>query len=365
VKCPQPFEVRRGARESSCALRRAGHRVALLAGVLAAFAVAAAAAGAEEPGACAAIEQPQLFMTNLGAQGRGRLILRGRLPATATGLEDGELRIEDLGSDGAPVFAMEMSSAASTGGCERFHSRRIRTLRQAPVFGADCSASPSRGRTLLRMARQTGGGRFVLRALDASLEVPRGSLRVTVASGGGLGGCSRWTFAPEDCLLDHGGTVLTCRPPATQSAGDCKPTGCSGQVCSDEPVVTTCEFRPEYACYRSARCERQNDGVCGWTASEDLARCLADVHGPPMPPPVPGLPRDGWFACASDDECVIYPGLDCCGCAFAGGPEVAINRDARDEIDAYRLCPDVLCPAEYLCREGLSAVCRQGRCAID
>ena len=32
----------------------------------------------------------------------------------------------------------------------------------------------------------------------------------------------------------------------------CMRTGCSGQVCSDEEVITTCEFKPEYEC-RSAR----------------------------------------------------------------------------------------------------------------
>ncbi len=54
----------------------------------------------------------------------------------------------------------------------------------------------------------------------------------------------------------------------------CRRTGCSGQVCSDEDVVTTCEFRPEYTCYQAARCERQQNGECGWTMTEDLRSCL-------------------------------------------------------------------------------------------
>jgi len=62
--------------------------------------------------------------------------------------------------------------------------------------------------------------------------------------------------------------------PATPALGQCKPTGCSGQVCSDEDVVTTCEFKPEYACYQNAKCERQSDGKCGWTPSEELVACL-------------------------------------------------------------------------------------------
>lgn len=61
-----------------------------------------------------------------------------------------------------------------------------------------------------------------------------------------------------------------------QSAG-CFVGGCSSQICSDqEGVISTCEFRPEYACYQQATCERQADGQCGWTETPELAACLAD-----------------------------------------------------------------------------------------
>ncbi|OGE29495.1 hypothetical protein A2867_00810 [Candidatus Daviesbacteria bacterium RIFCSPHIGHO2_01_FULL_40_11] len=55
---------------------------------------------------------------------------------------------------------------------------------------------------------------------------------------------------------------------------DCKITGCSGQICSDKDVVTTCEFLREYGCYTDAICERQQDGKCGWTPTEELNKCL-------------------------------------------------------------------------------------------
>ena len=55
----------------------------------------------------------------------------------------------------------------------------------------------------------------------------------------------------------------------------CIKTGCSNQVCSDQTVVTTCEFRPEYECYQKAKCERQSDGNCGFTKTPELATCLA------------------------------------------------------------------------------------------
>ena len=56
--------------------------------------------------------------------------------------------------------------------------------------------------------------------------------------------------------------------------GGCIITGCSGQVCAEQEVMTTCEFRPEYACFKSARCERLGDGQCGWTATAELKVCL-------------------------------------------------------------------------------------------
>jgi hypothetical protein len=57
----------------------------------------------------------------------------------------------------------------------------------------------------------------------------------------------------------------------------CIRTGCSGQVCADTEVITTCEWRPEYACYKGSRCERQADGKCGFTMTPELKACLAKV----------------------------------------------------------------------------------------
>lgn len=54
----------------------------------------------------------------------------------------------------------------------------------------------------------------------------------------------------------------------------CQPTGCSGQICSDQEVATTCEYREEYSCYQSATCERQANGSCGWTQTEALTMCI-------------------------------------------------------------------------------------------
>jgi len=65
------------------------------------------------------------------------------------------------------------------------------------------------------------------------------------------------------------------RVPSGAVEAECHPTGCSGQICSDQDVITTCEYRDEYACYETATCERQPEGNCGWTPTEELEQCLA------------------------------------------------------------------------------------------
>ena len=64
-------------------------------------------------------------------------------------------------------------------------------------------------------------------------------------------------------------------PAPDSGVAACQRTGCSDQLCADHPLGSTCEFLPEYGCYRDARCERQTNGACGWTPSESLTMCIA------------------------------------------------------------------------------------------
>ncbi len=77
-------------------------------------------------------------------------------------------------------------------------------------------------------------------------------------------------------LLGNKGASATPRTPASTDA--CVIGGCSGQVCgeaaAEDGMVTTCEYRAEYACYKEAVCERQATGVCGWTETPTLRACL-------------------------------------------------------------------------------------------
>lgn len=86
--------------------------------------------------------------------------------------------------------------------------------------------------------------------------------------------------------LDAGVTDLHSKTYAELSGGrrvgmGCQIGGCSAEVCgeaSDEPIVSNCIYRPEFACYKAATCEKQSDGKCGWTQTEDLNRCLSDAR---------------------------------------------------------------------------------------
>lgn len=92
---------------------------------------------------------------------------------------------------------------------------------------------------------------------------------------------------PEQCRTPDGRLFVREVPP-TEEPGDglglqangCAVAGCSGQLCvsADEAgdVVTTCEYRSEYACYKEASCEPQADGKCGWTQTAELKQCLAN-----------------------------------------------------------------------------------------
>lgn len=58
---------------------------------------------------------------------------------------------------------------------------------------------------------------------------------------------------------------------------DCFSTGCSGELCSDKELVTTCEYREEYNCYNNAICERNDIGECSWRKTMALQECLINA----------------------------------------------------------------------------------------
>jgi hypothetical protein len=79
----------------------------------------------------------------------------------------------------------------------------------------------------------------------------------------------------EDALIIP--IIFGTNPDKTaNTSGNCVITGCSGQICAAEEMVSTCEFQPEYSCYKTARCERNPSGDCAWVETAELKQCLAN-----------------------------------------------------------------------------------------
>jgi hypothetical protein len=82
----------------------------------------------------------------------------------------------------------------------------------------------------------------------------------------------RCEFTP--CPPENTEPVITTTQDIREFGG-CHIEGCSGQLCTDrEGVNTTCEYMAEYACYGNAVCDRQSNGLCGWTQTPELTKCL-------------------------------------------------------------------------------------------
>lgn len=96
---------------------------------------------------------------------------------------------------------------------------------------------------------------------------------------------------PEQCRTPDGRTFVNDKqiPVSYENTGGsglglqangCAVAGCSGQLCvsADEAgdIITTCEYRAEYACFKEASCEPQSNGKCGWTQTSELTKCLAN-----------------------------------------------------------------------------------------
>ncbi len=63
--------------------------------------------------------------------------------------------------------------------------------------------------------------------------------------------------------------------------GECIVTGCSGQVCAAEPVATDCEWKPEYECFKLAKCGPfGSDGQCAWLETPEYLECLEGICVP-------------------------------------------------------------------------------------
>jgi hypothetical protein len=87
----------------------------------------------------------------------------------------------------------------------------------------------------------------------------------------------------DDAICRLAGGVLEAGACTDTRGGACRRTGCSGQLCLDHHVSTTCQWYPYYACFHDAECARQPDIGCAWTATDELRQCL-EANGLPSHP---------------------------------------------------------------------------------
>lgn len=88
--------------------------------------------------------------------------------------------------------------------------------------------------------------------------------------------CGSSSIAVREATLGKLVTLLESLSSAAPPAAACVRSGCSGQICADQAMFSTCEWRPEYACYQQATCERGANGQCGFRQTPELAACLGE-----------------------------------------------------------------------------------------
>lgn len=97
-----------------------------------------------------------------------------------------------------------------------------------------------------------------------------------------LGSGTYTLYGSEGFYIKIGNGKITPSPQKPVAGGGCVVGGCSNQLCvdaSEGDVVSTCEYREEYACYQTASCERQASGQCGWTDTAELQQCRTQAQG--------------------------------------------------------------------------------------
>jgi hypothetical protein len=82
---------------------------------------------------------------------------------------------------------------------------------------------------------------------------------------------------PHQCRTPDGRILVegVNNPTAPLVKDGCYVGGCGSQLCTDQPAtVSSCVFKDEFACYKTAICARQTNGACGWTQTPELEACV-------------------------------------------------------------------------------------------
>ena len=57
--------------------------------------------------------------------------------------------------------------------------------------------------------------------------------------------------------------------------GECVITGCSSQICAEEPADSTCEYLDWYVCFQYSECGNYGlEGNCRWLMTDSFLDCM-------------------------------------------------------------------------------------------
>jgi hypothetical protein len=172
-----------------------------------------------------------------------------------------------VGQPGQVAFRNETGMPLYLAGCSRFDY-------EEQVAGEWVTRDPENVCVWEGFAEPVTPGRFVTDALDTQ-RTP-GTWRVRYQVG---------VACREDEPLAeaHCAELLTVASNAFEVSGEgCAIGGCSSQLCGEKATIhgigTTCEWLPQYGCFRSARCGRFGPaGECTWELTPELLACLSDA----------------------------------------------------------------------------------------
>ena len=91
----------------------------------------------------------------------------------------------------------------------------------------------------------------------------------------GGGDCAA-ILCPEGTACVDGQCIGEPEPPRP-GPNPCIVSGCSGEICAEEPMDSLCVWRPEFECLPLSACELQGNGACGWTPNDEYAACLDGI----------------------------------------------------------------------------------------
>ncbi len=165
----------------------------------------------------------------------------------------------EVGETGVATFHNQLSTTLYLAGCNHFDYEKR-------VGAAWVSQGPDLACVWEGFAQPVATGETVRDAIRAR-EPGTWRLRYVVGSG-----CSADApLAEPNCAVMR--EILSNEFEVEDAS--CVVTGCSGQICAEEHVASTCEWLPHYACFRDAKCGRFGpDGACGFEPTPELAMCL-------------------------------------------------------------------------------------------